>query len=169
VLNRLFGFAGVGCLWLWLAAPAAQSPITAGEAKSRIGQRVVVEDRLVQATYEPESGSTFLDFGRAFPNQILRVIVPAQVRAKLDAALMVPPVRLRIAGTPRQGASGTELVCSAPGDITRVLGQVPAKQTSKPTTSNCCRICTTGKACGNSCIARNLTCRQPPGCACNGL
>ena len=32
----------------------------------------------------------------------------------------------------------------------------------------CCRICTRGKACGNSCIARNLTCRQPPGCACNG-
>lgn len=31
----------------------------------------------------------------------------------------------------------------------------------------CCRVCTTGKACGNSCIARNRTCRQPPGCACN--
>lgn len=32
----------------------------------------------------------------------------------------------------------------------------------------CCRICTKGKACGNSCIARNRTCRQPRGCACNG-
>jgi len=27
--------------------------------------------------------------------------------------------------------------------------------------------CDTGKACGNSCIARNLTCHQPPGCACD--
>jgi hypothetical protein len=26
----------------------------------------------------------------------------------------------------------------------------------------------TGKACGNSCISRRYTCRQPPGCACNG-
>lgn len=34
--------------------------------------------------------------------------------------------------------------------------------------SACCRVCTTGKACGNSCINRNYTCRQPPGCACNG-
>ena len=32
----------------------------------------------------------------------------------------------------------------------------------------CCRVCRTGKACGNSCINRNYTCRQPPGCACNG-
>jgi hypothetical protein len=31
----------------------------------------------------------------------------------------------------------------------------------------CCKICTVGKACGNSCISRNYTCRQPPGCACD--
>jgi beta-lactamase superfamily II metal-dependent hydrolase len=32
----------------------------------------------------------------------------------------------------------------------------------------CCRVCRTGKACGNSCIARSRTCHQPPGCACDG-
>ncbi|MHB0874531.1 MAG: LysM peptidoglycan-binding domain-containing protein [Anaerolineae bacterium] len=32
----------------------------------------------------------------------------------------------------------------------------------------CCKVCHTGKACGNSCINRNYTCHQPPGCACNG-
>lgn len=31
----------------------------------------------------------------------------------------------------------------------------------------CCKICTTGKACGNSCISRSYTCHQPSGCACN--
>ena len=36
-----------------------------------------------------------------------------------------------------------------------------------PASRVCCKICTTGKACGNSCIARHLTCHQPPGCACN--
>lgn len=37
-----------------------------------------------------------------------------------------------------------------------------------PTNSSrtCCRVCTTGKPCGNSCISRSYTCRQPPGCAC---
>lgn len=31
----------------------------------------------------------------------------------------------------------------------------------------CCKYCSKGKACGNSCIARNKVCHQPPGCACD--
>ena len=31
----------------------------------------------------------------------------------------------------------------------------------------CCKYCTTGKACGDSCISRNYTCHKPPGCACD--
>lgn len=30
----------------------------------------------------------------------------------------------------------------------------------------CCRRCSRGKPCGDSCIARNRTCRRGPGCAC---
>lgn len=33
----------------------------------------------------------------------------------------------------------------------------------------CCKICTTGKACGDSCIGRDKMCTKPLGCACNGL
>ena len=32
----------------------------------------------------------------------------------------------------------------------------------------CCKTCTTGKACGDSCIQADLMCHQPPGCACDG-
>lgn len=32
----------------------------------------------------------------------------------------------------------------------------------------CCKICTVGKACGDSCINRDYQCHQPRGCACNG-
>ncbi len=38
---------------------------------------------------------------------------------------------------------------------------------SSPSGVSCCAHCSTGKACGNSCIAKNLTCHQPAGCACN--
>jgi hypothetical protein len=31
---------------------------------------------------------------------------------------------------------------------------------------DCCRYCDAGKPCGDSCIARNKTCRKPRGCAC---
>ena len=34
--------------------------------------------------------------------------------------------------------------------------------------SQCCKVCVKGKACGNSCINRNYTCRKGRGCACNG-
>ncbi len=34
--------------------------------------------------------------------------------------------------------------------------------------ARCCKICTKGKACGDSCISRSYTCRKGPGCACDG-
>ena len=32
----------------------------------------------------------------------------------------------------------------------------------------CCKICTQGKACGNTCISRDKICHVGPGCACDG-
>jgi hypothetical protein len=32
----------------------------------------------------------------------------------------------------------------------------------------CCKVCTKGVACGNTCISARYTCHQQPGCACNG-
>ena len=32
--------------------------------------------------------------------------------------------------------------------------------------SGCCKQCSAGQPCGNSCISRSYTCHQPPGCAC---
>ncbi|MFD2175501.1 hypothetical protein [Rhodobacter lacus] len=31
----------------------------------------------------------------------------------------------------------------------------------------CCKHCSKGKACGDSCISRVKTCRKGPGCACD--
>lgn len=33
--------------------------------------------------------------------------------------------------------------------------------------STCCRVCSGGKACGDSCIRRDYNCRRGRGCACN--
>lgn len=32
----------------------------------------------------------------------------------------------------------------------------------------CCKICRKGKACGDTCIARDKICHKGPGCACDG-
>ncbi len=35
--------------------------------------------------------------------------------------------------------------------------------------SQCCKVCSKGRACGNSCISTSYTCRKGRGCACNGF
>lgn len=35
------------------------------------------------------------------------------------------------------------------------------------TPSGCCKMCSKGKACGDSCISRSYTCHKGPGCACD--
>lgn len=32
----------------------------------------------------------------------------------------------------------------------------------------CCKRCSAGKPCGNSCIAKTAKCTKPKGCACQG-
>ena len=36
-------------------------------------------------------------------------------------------------------------------------------------TNSCCKVCRTGKACGDSCISKSNTCNKGSGCACNGF
>ncbi len=65
------------------------------------------------------------------------------------------------------------LALSAPSfalTLPEMLRQPPASnQTPMPTpVEGCCKVCRTGKACGDTCIARNKACHVGPGCACNG-
>ena len=45
---------------------------------------------------------------------------------------------------------------------------VSAPQLSTPAAQSCCKICTLGKACGNTCISQDKTCHIGAGCACDG-
>lgn len=49
------------------------------------------------------------------------------------------------------------------------LAPTQPSQPSQPTQRGCCRVCRTGKACGDSCISRNNNCRRGQGCACQGV
>lgn len=44
----------------------------------------------------------------------------------------------------------------------------PAALPATSESERCCKICRKGKACGDSCIARDRECRVGPGCACDG-
>ncbi len=53
-----------------------------------------------------------------------------------------------------------------------VLGMGPTTSAcagDSPTDAkSCCKVCKTGKACGDTCIDKSATCRVGQGCACNG-
>lgn len=44
----------------------------------------------------------------------------------------------------------------------------PMMTSCDDSTGVCCRVCREGKACGDSCIAKDKQCNAGPGCACNG-
>jgi hypothetical protein len=44
----------------------------------------------------------------------------------------------------------------------------PSSVSSQTEQQKCCRYCATGKACGDSYINKNDTCKKPRGCACDG-
>ena len=41
------------------------------------------------------------------------------------------------------------------------------KATPRQSERECCRYCSEGKACGDSCIGKRFKCHKPRGCACN--
>jgi hypothetical protein len=58
----------------------------------------------------------------------------------------------------------------APEKPRRPVREKPApkrEEPERPAPKSCCKTCSKGKACGNSCISRRLTCHKPPGCACD--
>jgi endonuclease YncB( thermonuclease family) len=62
------------------------------------------------------------------------------------------PLGCRVGPTPPAGSTATP---------------VPPESTPTPVSTTCCRICVTGKACGDTCIPRTRRCDEQTGCACD--
>ena len=58
-----------------------------------------------------------------------------------------------------------QLVNASRGDAGQMQG-VPGVVSARP--NMCCKICTIGKACGDTCISKEKECHVGPGCACDG-
>jgi len=69
------------------------------------------------------------------------------------------------AAEPSSSTEQTESISGPTQQMT--LGPLDFGQSVPATPAACCKVCTTGKACGNSCISRTKTCHKPPGCACD--
>ncbi len=67
-------------------------------------------------------------------------------------------------------ASSATLAAPPTVDLTSIREALSPKLTIENMTpipiQGCCKRCSKGKPCGNSCIARSKSCHKGPGCAC---
>lgn len=57
---------------------------------------------------------------------------------------------------------------SVPGSSTAGSSSMSESSSEQAAPSGCCRICVQGKACGDVCVERELSCTVSAGCACDG-
>jgi hypothetical protein len=89
--------------------------------------------------------------------------IPLPPSILLNAATVIPtitPFAQLPTRAPRPAATAPMLYY-IPNDDYVAPEELPSYDTV-----GCCKHCTTGQACGNSCISWNYTCHKPPGCAC---
>lgn len=84
--------------------------------------------------------------------------------------------KLEVSSTERKIARRYRKLCErgidlpSPQTVADLEVELRARESGKwngeTASGRCCRHCSSGKPCGNSCIARSKTCRSSPGCAC---
>lgn len=82
---------------------------------------------------------------------------------------------MKVAGRDVHGLDGDNdgSACEeTPRATEKVAPEAPSIESSSgtsptPSLGGCCKYCTKGKACGDSCISRSYTCHKAPGCACD--
>ena len=86
--------------------------------------------------------------------------LPAIIAICLSASALAGEVE-RPAGITREDAAAPHRQSPVPADV-------PAAPEAVLLDARCCKICSKGQACGDSCISRDRQCGKGPGCACDG-
>jgi DNA/RNA endonuclease YhcR with UshA esterase domain len=114
--------AFAGSLALLLLGPSSGGPesppvIAPEDAVKYVGKVVTVEGTVVQVSASGR-GTTFVNFGAAFPNQVFNAVVFKSARSQFikDPASWSGK-RVRVTGTVRLYQTKPEIVLSVPGQI----------------------------------------------------
>lgn len=129
---------------------------------------------LIPDTADTTTGATHCAYDRIVVRGTIakRLAVPAVYR--FDQALGIPgaslsdhfPVEVEVGSS---GGDYTGFTCvGAPSVSVLERGIDHSPGPPPPSAPSCCRVCSAGKACGDSCIARDSPCQVDTGCACNG-
>lgn len=143
----------IGC-----ASPAGVPPTSTPESPKRIQMTLEIAPTST-ATDEP----TFTPIPPTFtltmtPTSTSTVTATA---TQIKAVIVATATRLKATAT----RLATKVPTLRPTSIPTIF--LPPTPTNAPPRA-CCKICSKGKACGDSCISKDKNCNVGPGCACNG-
>ena len=94
----------------------------------------------------------------------MRVVV---IAGSLVILLGFPAAVGAVEATDRASRTREGLVSLCEDPARRPITQIAQADRDCIPREQCCKVCSKGKACGNSCIGRSYTCRKGRGCACD--
>jgi hypothetical protein len=141
------------------AAPGGgQEPaaVPAAVGARQVGQVVIVEDRVAQVTRPQGTSDYFLNFGSAYPNQVLTVVVPAAVALQVPGLAAAAGALVRVRGTVVRTDDGPAIRCSAADQIQLLaaeaiaaVGPTAPGTSPVPGTRGSHTCCGPARACGH--------------------
>jgi DNA/RNA endonuclease YhcR with UshA esterase domain len=117
-MTRRLGLSGLLVL-AWFAAgqlAAQQLVIRDSAAASHVGQTVTVEG-MVASVHVARSGTTFLNFGAAYPNQTFTAVIFQSAASRFPNVKQWDGRRVRVSGEVRLYRGKPEIVLDAPAQL----------------------------------------------------
>ncbi len=161
--------AKVACGPVWTSSYEAELEsvgVRVVETECRTGLRAVDEAFVNGGDVEEVSTVlTILHDRCTAPEQVARL-------SKLDAKLASAVKRIERAAAAEARRVVREEAAALQRTLQRSRSQrspaAPSPTWPTSESQSCCKVCSTGKACGNTCISRSKTCHVGGGCACDG-
>jgi hypothetical protein len=120
-------------------------------------------DAIIELTYSASIAQTALV---SSPTPLPTLTPASQIENAPTATVFIFQLQTDVAQpTEYIYSTNTPFIFTQPTSVQPTLITVPLP-TSGDSGGGCCKHCSVGKPCGDSCISKNYTCHKPPGCAC---
>lgn len=143
------------------AAPWADSLHAIAREAEELG--LYAEARRLPPSALQDNWDAYAELSRRFPDSPRRGVYAQRREDYARRLIEREAARYRTPAAPEAAPPSAE----APPPIEEpppATAETPSYDPVPP--AGCCRVCTRGKPCGDTCIAQDRECHRPPGCAC---
>jgi hypothetical protein len=168
-MKRALQFAIIVVLLASCGAPAAAPvPTWTNEAPKKVDVIIDVPTATDAPTFTPIP-ATFTLEPTVTATQTLTPTLKATNTIAVTATKIKATITRIVTRSPTKAPVPTRVIIPTnPPIVIEPTNPPVVIEPTDPPAQVCCKVCSAGKACGDSCISKDKTCNKPPGCACNG-